>query len=154
MDKPPAPRFTPALCMKRIGQFASRISAKLEPLAAVGLGGALGALARTLVIAAIPNGLAAVLVCNIAGSFLLAAAESFRGKVREDFENMLSAGFCGGLSIFATFSKDSVAILSNAEYALFFANLFGNFTLCVLAVFAAKAAIKNIRRSAKERGRR
>ncbi|MBQ6533637.1 MAG: CrcB family protein [Opitutales bacterium] len=140
--------------MKRIGQFASRISAKLEPLAAVGLGGALGALARTLVIAAIPNGLAAVLVCNIAGSFLLAAAESFRGKVREDFENMLSAGFCGGLSIFATFSKDSVAILSNAEYALFFANLFGNFTLCVLAVFAAKAAIKNIRRSAKERGRR
>jgi len=140
--------------MKKIGHFASRISAKLEPLAAVGLGGALGALVRTLATALIPNGLAAVLVCNIAGSFLLAAAESFRGKVREDFENMLTAGFCGGLSIFATFSKDSVAILSEADYALFFANLFGNFALCVLAVFAAKAATKNIRRSAKERGQR
>ena len=113
--------------------------------AAVAAGGALGALARYGVCSAIANQILAVLVCNICGSFILAAAIELRAKIRREFENLVSVGFCGGLSIFASFSKDSVMALRNADFALFFINLSANFILCVCAIFAAQFAVEKLR---------
>lgn len=105
---------------------------------AVAVGGALGALTRLGVFGLFENQLAAVFLCNIAGSFLLASAVEMRRHIHPDVVNMVSVGFCGGLSIFASFSRDSVVLLSADRYFAFAANLSANFVLCVLAVFAAK----------------
>ena len=121
---------------------------KLRTLAAVGLGGAIGASARVGVCAVVDDGILAILACNIAGSFLLSAAVELRESVHPDFEKLVAVGFCGGLSVFAGFSRDSVSFLSADAYAPFFLNLLGNFVLCVAAVFAARALFRVFRKPA------
>jgi len=112
---------------------------------AVAVGGALGALARLGVFGLFGNQLAAVFLCNIIGSFLLASAAELRRHIHPDIVNMVSVGFCGGLSIFASFSRDSVVLLASDRYFAFAANLSANFVLCVLTVFAAKFLASRLR---------
>ena len=111
---------------------------KLRTFAAVALGGAIGASARVAVCSAVDDGILAILACNIAGSFLLAVSVELRESVHPDFEKLVAVGFCGGLSVFAGFSRDSVSFLSADAYVSFFLNLLGNFALCVAAVFAVR----------------
>lgn len=119
---------------------------KLRTLAAVALGGAIGASVRVGVCAAVDDGIWAILACNIAGSFLLSAAVELRELLHPDFQKLLAVGFCGGLSVFAGFSRDSVLFLSADSYAPFFLNLLGNFALCVAAVFAARMLFRIFRK--------
>lgn len=112
---------------------------------AVALGGALGALTRTAICAMFESQIEAVFICNVFGSFLLSGVIELRRHIHPDVENMVSVGFCGGLSIFATFSKDSVQALSDEHYFIFILNLFGNFAVCVLAVFVAHSLATYIR---------
>ena len=114
-------------------------------ISAVALGGALGAITRTGVCSVFESQILAVFICNVFGSFLLSVAIELRRHIHPDIENMVSVGFCGGLSIFATFSKDSVQALSDERYFLFFANLFGNFATCVIVVFLAHALATYLR---------
>ena len=85
---------------------------------------------------AISDNFLSVLICNIAGAFTLSAAISFRAQKNTEFENFIATGFCGGLSIFATFSKVSVGFLKDGDFlkfALFGAtNLFFAYGLCIL----------------------
>ena len=112
---------------------------------AVALGGALGALARLSICSFFDSQISAVFVCNLIGSFLLAAAVELRKRIHEDVENMVSVGFCGGLSIFSSFSRDSVMALAADNYFLFFTNLFANFALCVLMVYLAQYIASQVR---------
>lgn len=68
------------------------------------------------------GGAASVLICNVIGAFTLSAAISFRARPLSEIENFISVGFCGGFSIFATFSKVSVRFLQDGEYLKFAAN--------------------------------
>lgn len=85
---------------------------------------------------AISDNFLSVLICNIAGAFTLSAAISFRAQKNTEFENFIATGFCGGLSIFATFSKVSVGFLKDGDFlkfALFGAtNLFFAYGLSIL----------------------
>ena len=93
---------------------------------------------------AISDNFLSVLICNIAGAFTLSAAISFRAQKNTEFENFIATGFCGGLSIFATFSKVSVGFLKDGDFLKF--ALFGatNLFFCVWAVYLAEAAVSKI----------
>lgn len=106
---------------------------------AVGLGGAFGALSRAGIDSLVANNILAVLICNLLGTFTLSAAISYRARPLSELENLISIGFCGGFSIFATFSKVSVKLLKSDEYLLFAVNGAANIILCVWAVYLAEA---------------
>lgn len=93
----------------------------------------------------VDNQILAVFICNICGSFILATAIELRTKIRSELESLVSIGFCGGLSIFASFSRDSVAALRAENFSLFFINLSANFILCVCAVLAAQFLAEKLR---------
>lgn len=82
-------------------------------------GGAFGALARSVADWVISDNFLSVLMCNIIGAFTLSAAISFRSPKNTEFENFIATGFCGGLSIFATFSKVSVGFLKDGDFLKF-----------------------------------
>lgn len=86
---------------------------------AVACGGAFGALARSVADWVISDNFLSVLMCNIIGAFTLSAAISFRSQKNTEFENFIATGFCGGLSIFATFSKVSVGFLKDGDFLKF-----------------------------------
>lgn len=86
---------------------------------AVACGGAFGALARSVADWVISDNFLSVLMCNIIGAFTLSAAISFRSQKSTEFENFIATGFCGGLSIFATFSKVSVGFLKDGDFLKF-----------------------------------
>lgn len=86
---------------------------------AVACGGAFGALARSVADWVISDNFLSVLMCNIIGAFTLSAAISFRSPKNTEFENFIATGFCGRLSIFATFSKVSVGFLKDGDFLKF-----------------------------------
>ncbi|MBQ2722025.1 MAG: CrcB family protein [Opitutales bacterium] len=131
--------------MNRVKTILNFIYVRQLHFSAVALGGALGALTRTAICSIFESQILAVFICNVLGSFLLSIAIELRRHIHPDIENMVSVGFCGGLSIFATFSKDSVQALADEQYLIFVLNLFGNFTICVLTVFLAHALATYLR---------
>lgn len=104
--------------------------------AAVAFGGALGALARCGVSLSVDNQILAVFICNICGSFILATAIELRTKIRSELESLVSIGFCGGLSIFASFSRDSVAALRAENFFPIFYKSFGEFYIVRMRGFS------------------
>ncbi len=108
---------------------------------AIGAGGAFGALMRFCICSIFESQMIAVLLCNIIGSFVISLAIEMRRKYNKYFANMVSVGFCGGISVFASFSRDSVNALNNGSYFIFFGNLFANFTICVLMAYLAENII-------------
>ena len=127
--------------METIGVFrmAKTIKILLQKSIGIAAGGAVGAVLRYAVCAAAASQIAAVAICNIAGSFVFSLAMELRRRRGAQLGNMVSAGFCGGISVFASFSKDSLDALKSGDYALFALNLSANFILCVAAAnFAEK----------------
>ena len=108
---------------------------------AIGVGGAFGALMRFCICAIFENQMIAVLLCNIIGSFVISLAIEMRKKYNKDFANMISVGFCGGISVFASFSRESVNALNGGHYLIFFGNLFANFAICVFMAYLAENII-------------
>ena len=111
---------------------------------AIAMGGAVGALARLGISSVISESIYAVFICNIIGTFIISLAIEFRRKIHTELKNMIAIGFCGGISIFATFSKDSVYALQHQNYLLFFGNFIANFFACVALAFLASETIRNI----------
>lgn len=127
--------------MRRTKKFAGiSLPGELGSLATA-CGGAFGALSRAGIGAISGDGAASVLICNVIGAFTLSAAISFRARPLSEIENFISVGFCGGFSIFATFSKVSVRLLQEGEYFKFAANGGANLILCIWAVYLAEAAV-------------
>lgn len=88
-------------------------SLSLGALALVGVGGAVGTLARYLLGAALPlTDSLSVLAVNVSGSLLLGCIVAFFGGRSPRLQLLLGTGFCGG---FTTFSALAVGV---AELAL------------------------------------
>ncbi|MBE6413400.1 MAG: CrcB family protein [Verrucomicrobiaceae bacterium] len=111
---------------------------------AIALGGAFGALLRYIICSIISNNILAIFICNIIGSFVISLAIEYRRNVNRKIGDMISVGFCGGVSVFASFSHDSVKALNEGNFSLFFGNLFANFAICVLVAFLAKIIVENL----------
>ena len=120
------------LLSKRISSFA------------IAIGGAFGALLRYCICSIISNNILAIFICNIIGSFVISFGIEYRKKVNQKIGDMISVGFCGGISVFASFSRDSVRALNDGNFYLFFSNLFANFAICVCVAFLAKIAVENL----------
>jgi CrcB protein len=91
---------------------------------AVGLGGAIGALARWVLSArlnalfpSIPPG---TLAANIIGGYIVGVAIAFfaaRPDISPEWRLFIITGFCGGLTTFSTFSAEVVMLLQQGDLA-------------------------------------
>ena len=120
--------------------FKPNFTLEIQSLA-VACGGAFGSLCRAGIEHALSSDIIAVGICNLLGTFTFSAAVAFRARPLSAVEKFVSVGFCGGFSIFATFSKNSVAFLRDGNYTAFALNGAANFILCVWAVYLAEATV-------------
>lgn len=107
----------------------------------IGVGGAFGAVSRyfvskyTLALfgSRLPWGTLAV---NVLGSFLLGWIFTMSVEklaVSENMRFLLAVGFLGAFTTFSTFSVESVKLLEDGTYFLFFLNVVFNVVLCIAA---------------------
>lgn len=112
---------------------------------AVALGGALGAMGRFAVNAAIfpafggrlPIG---TLVVNVLGSILMGLCYVLiieRGVLPAELRNLLMVGFLGAFTTFSTFSLDTLALWQNGHLALAAAYVVLNVVLCLAGTLGA-----------------
>tara|TARA_R110001592_G_scaffold116059_1_gene316952 strand:+ start:91604 stop:91975 length:372 start_codon:yes stop_codon:yes gene_type:complete len=112
---------------------------------AVALGGALGAVGRFAVNAAVfpmfggrlPMG---TLVVNVLGSILMGFFYVLiieRGVLPAELRNLLMVGFLGAFTTFSTFSLDTLALWQNGHLALAAAYVALNVVLCLAGTLGA-----------------
>lgn len=111
-------------------------------LAAVAVGGAVGALSRFAVSVFCTRYFSgfwpiATLMVNVAGSFMIGyASYFFVGRVAADspLNGFFTIGFLGALTTFSTFSIETVHLYMNHHVLYALGNVLLNVTLCFLAV--------------------
>ncbi|MCP5246441.1 MAG: fluoride efflux transporter CrcB [Burkholderiales bacterium] len=123
----------------------------LNTLAAIGIGGALGAISRYGVsLAALhlfghgfPWG---TLIVNIAGSFLMGALIAVFAHMwhpSETWRLFLVTGFLGGFTTFSTFSLDIVSLYERGELLTAGLYAMASVVLSIGALFGGLALIRN-----------
>ena len=124
----------------------------MNMLLAVACGGALGAVARYLVMAQVGHWLGTVfpygtLIVNVVGSFALGALIEIMALVwspSQEVRAILVVGFLGAFTTFSTFSLDVVALVQRdalAQAALYIA---ASVTLSVAAVYAGMRVFRMV----------
>ncbi len=112
----------------------------LASLVWIGLGGAVGSVARALVGLAIASRFpVATLLVNVAGSmligWLMVRFGSAEPAVSARLLNLLAVGFCGGFTTFSTFSWQTLDQMLKGQWGAAAANVFLSVTLCLIAVW-------------------
>lgn len=106
----------------------------------VGLGGFIGAILRFLVSkfinTVLPSNIPLGTLCvNVAGSLVLGYIYTLaveRLAVTENFRIFIGIGLLGAFTTFSTFSLESVNLLEDGMYGMFFLNIFSNVFLSIL----------------------
>lgn len=96
----------------------------MKLLAYVGIGAAIGGMARFLLGAFIQQRAGAdfpmgTLVINITGSFVLGFVMRYAlqsGMLSPELRALLTTGFCGGYTTFSTFSYETALLIEDGEY--------------------------------------
>lgn len=116
----------------------------------VGAGGFIGAALRYL-IGLIPiKGNDAfpfkTLFINVAGAFMIGiiTALAERKNINPNLVLMLQVGVCGDFTTFSTFAYETSGLMKNGNTAQAVIYAVLSVVLCVLAVFAAQAAVKAV----------
>lgn len=114
-------------------------------LIAVGLGAALGSVARFGASMAALNALGpaypwGTLVVNVVGSFLIGLYATLtepgaRYRPSPATRQFVLAGFCGGFTTFSIFSLESLLLLQRGTLALFVVHVLASLLLWLLAVW-------------------
>ncbi len=111
-------------------------------LAAVALGGAVGALARWSVGVAVPAGDGlpwSTLAVNVVGCFLLALLPTLAAVRRRPLLLVgLGPGLLGGFTTLSAYAEESRALVADGHPALAVAYVLGTLGACLLAVAAAR----------------
>lgn len=116
-------------------------------LAAVGLGGAVGSIARYVLGALMqrPGGFpVGTLGVNVTGSFLLGVLAPYllaRG-VAPEWRLLLTIGLCGGYTTFSTFAYESALLLQEGRLARAALYVVASGGLTILAMFAGFAVAR------------
>jgi CrcB protein len=106
----------------------------------VGLGGALGSIARTLIGMALPSRFPwATLLINVTGSLLIGWLVSRLGPgdtaASATMRNLLVAGFCGGYTTFSTFSWQTLEQMQEGRWGAAALNIILSVVLSLVAVW-------------------
>ena len=111
----------------------------------VGIGGALGAMARygiSLAFEALHwSAQIATMSTNILGSLLMGLLVSL--SLQQPLLLLATVGFCGGFTTFSTFSSQSLSLLQQGRYGLALAYMIGSVTVCILAVWLGRLIINH-----------
>ena len=120
----------------------------LPYILSIGLGGALGSIAR-FGISHLVNGSypAGTLMVNVLGSFLLGSlfAASKAGTIAENSPAFAFAaiGFCGAFTTFSTFSLEVFKLYSQGQAIAAVGHICANFALTLIAVFTSIFIVSN-----------
>lgn len=111
-------------------------------VAAVAVGGALGALARWVLTEAFPNDVDSfpwtVFGINVVGSFVLALLPAFDGVRRQRVLAVgLGPGVLGGFTTLSAYSEEARALLDHGRTATAGLYLVGTLAACLIAVAVA-----------------
>ena len=127
-------------------------SARARVLAAIFLGGMVGALARALLAKALPNTEGgwpwATLAVNVVGSFLLGY---FVTRLQERLppstyrRPLLGTGFCGALTTFSTFQVELLRMAREHDVALLAAYAAVSIASCFAALYLATALTRRVK---------
>lgn len=124
----------------------------MQNVIAVFLGGGIGAVLRYLTgVFAVRflsvNLPVATFAVNIVGCFILGLLFAFfidRPEINTSLKLALTAGFCGGLTTFSTFSLELFEMLKNAQYMQVFVYLILSLIIGLLAVWVGVCCAKLI----------
>lgn len=105
----------------------------------VGLGGAIGAMARhgaTIAIGSLPNGFpAATFLVNVAGSLAMGLLVGWLAQATPQYQQeirlFLAIGVFGGFTTFSSFSLDTITLIERGDYLLAVAYVAGSVLLAV-----------------------
>lgn len=86
----------------------------------------------------------ATFVVNVSGSFLIGLfyALSAHFNLPPEVRLLLTTGLCGGFTTFSTFSNDSLLLLKQGFYGLFFAYVLLSVMLGIAATLAGAACAR------------
>lgn len=115
----------------------------------VGIGGAIGSVARYLV-GLVPMKIQndfplTTLIINVLGAFCIGVIVALAGRYKSFDPKLLlllKVGFCGGFTTFSTFSLETVGLLQKGNY--FSAGIYMalSIILCICAILFAQAIVK------------
>jgi fluoride exporter len=113
-------------------------------LAAVGVGGAIGSVARYLIAGWVQSPAwtgfpYAIFIVNITGGFLMGAltgAMALKFHVSPEVRAFLTTGILGGYTTFSTFSLESAMLIERHAYGQAASYVVGSTLLSILALFA------------------
>lgn len=122
----------------------------MNPYLLVGIGGALGAMARYGVGTTLPapgNGFpAATLLINIAGSVAMGVLVGVLAKTTPQFQNeirlFVAVGLFGGFTTFSSFSLDAIFLIERGEFVLATAYIVGSVLLAVTGLWLGLLAVR------------
>lgn len=111
----------------------------------VGLGSALGGLARYLLSGLVARAIGetfpfGTLVVNVLGSFIIGLFAALTGPdgrllVDPHIRQFVTVGLCGGFTTFSSFSLQTLALAQDGEWAYVALNVVGSVASCLFAVW-------------------
>jgi len=116
----------------------------VHPLALVGLGGAVGSVARHIVVSGPADPSIAVFLLNVVGSLALGSITAWlqharsslhgdAGEAKPHWAALLGLGLCGGLTTFSTHMVDVAQRLDSSETETALLSLFGTAAAAIAA---------------------
>jgi len=126
------------------------MATSITPYLLVGIGGALGAMARygmQSLVGSLPNGFpAATLLINIVGSVAMGVLVGILAKATPQYANeirlFVAVGIFGGFTTFSSFSLDAFTLIERGEIVLALVYILGSVILSIAGLWLGLTAMR------------